>query len=104
MQETDRMKSDFRGFFYKGIHKWKKRNPGKEIHEIPRDTVVTALWNAAKERIHSRTRRKEIPDDLAEAVFICVITGSGPRYKLDEIYEVMTTPVDWTSFKMGILA
>jgi len=107
MQEKElviRMKSDFRKVFYQGIQKWEKKNSDKKISEIPRNTVMTALWNAAKKTVHSRTRPKEIPDELLQAIFVCIITGNGPRYKLDKIYEVLTEPVNWTSLKMGILA
>ncbi|MFA5080691.1 MAG: hypothetical protein WC472_03690 [Candidatus Paceibacterota bacterium] len=107
MQEeevVDIMKSEFRRIFYQGIQKWKKRNPKKRIHEIPQDAVIAALLNAAREKIHPNTRWSDIPTDLAERIFFCTISGMGPRYVLDKIYEAMTAPVNWTSFSMGVLA
>jgi hypothetical protein len=98
------MKSDFRKAFYQGIQHWKQKNPQKRTSEISRDTVMAVLLNTAKKVIHPRTVWSDVPVSLAERVYLCMVTGIGPRYVLDEIYETMTTPVNWNSFKMGILA
>ncbi|MDD5639700.1 MAG: hypothetical protein PHR47_02795 [Candidatus Pacebacteria bacterium] len=100
----ERMMEESLRLFNQGIQKWQKRNPNKEINEIPKETVIAVLLNTAIKTIHPRTVRSDIPVNLAKEIHLCVIDGKGLKDAINKIYEDMTKPVDWTSYRIGVLA